>query len=88
MSRGIVMPARFRLARRHPQLYVQSLRPQASRMAADLQSRYRADRQAITGVVNPAIERLATFVDGPYRAKAPAPVGLSQYPGGRACTTS
>lgn len=39
---------------------------------------------AIGDVVNPAVERLATFIDGPYRAKAPAAVGLAQYPGGRA----
>jgi uncharacterized protein (DUF885 family) len=31
---------------------------------------------AITDVVNPSVERLAAFVDGPYRAKAPASVGL------------
>jgi len=33
--------------------------------------------------VNPSVERLAALVDGPYRAKAPASVGLVQYPGGR-----
>jgi uncharacterized protein (DUF885 family) len=91
MSRGIVMPAEeFRLALPYIRSFGAAaasspLRPQASRMAADVQSRYLEQiDQAITGVVNPAIERLATFVDGPYRAKAPAAVGLSQYPGGRA----
>jgi uncharacterized protein (DUF885 family) len=33
--------------------------------------------------VNPSISRLVSFIDGPYRARAPSAVGLSQYPGGR-----
>lgn len=45
-------------------------------------------REAITVVVEseiiPALDRLADFLDGEYRAAAPASVGLSQYPGGEA----
>ena len=33
--------------------------------------------------INPALEELASFLDGPYAARAPAGVGLSQYPEGR-----
>ena len=33
--------------------------------------------------IAPALDRLAAFMDGPYRAKAPAGVGLAQYDGGR-----
>ncbi len=36
----------------------------------------------IRTTVNPSIQRLAAFIDGPYRAKAPRTVGLEQYPGG------
>ena len=39
---------------------------------------------ALIEAVAPAVERLASFMDGSYRARAPASVGLSQYPGGRA----
>jgi uncharacterized protein (DUF885 family) len=39
---------------------------------------------ALTEAVAPAVDRLAAYVDGPYRAKAPASVGLAQYPDGRA----
>jgi uncharacterized protein (DUF885 family) len=91
MNRGIVMPAEeLRLALPYVRGFgapaaSSPFRPDASRIPADAQARY-LDQidQAITGVVNPAVERLAAFVDGPYRAKAPAAVGLSQYPGGRA----
>ena len=33
--------------------------------------------------INPAVEELAAFLEGPYAARAPAGVGLSQYPEGR-----
>ncbi len=33
--------------------------------------------------INPALEELAVFLEGPYTARAPAGVGLSQYPEGR-----
>ena len=39
---------------------------------------------ALAAVVAPAVERLASYIDGPYRAKAPPDVGLAQYPNGRA----
>ncbi|HYN09093.1 MAG TPA: DUF885 domain-containing protein [Vicinamibacterales bacterium] len=39
---------------------------------------------AIRLVVNPSIERLIAFVDGPYRTRAPPGVGLVQYPEGLA----
>ncbi|CAN5683889.1 DUF885 domain-containing protein [soil metagenome] len=41
-----------------------------------------AVRRAITEVVNPAFDRLATYVDGPYRARASTDVGVGRYPGG------
>lgn len=90
MTRGIVMPAEeFRLALPYIRSFGAAaasspFRPQPSRIAADAQARY-LDQidQTIAAVVVPAFERLAAFVDGPYRAKAPAAVGLSQYPGGR-----
>ncbi|MDE2663439.1 MAG: DUF885 domain-containing protein [Gemmatimonadota bacterium] len=33
--------------------------------------------------INPVLEELAAFLEGPYAARAPAGVGLSQYPEGR-----
>lgn len=41
----------------------------------------------ITTVVNPSIEALAAFIDGPYRARTVKNVGLSQYPNGAAYYT-
>ena len=41
-----------------------------------------AVRDAITSVVNPSFEKLATYVDGPYRSRAPADVGVGRYPDG------
>ena len=38
----------------------------------------------VTGEINPALERLAAFLDGEYRAAAPPEVGLSRQPGGEA----
>jgi uncharacterized protein (DUF885 family) len=38
----------------------------------------------IAGRINPALESLASSVEGKYAAKAPAAVGLGQYPGGKA----
>ena len=90
MNRGIVLPAEeFRLALPYIRGFgappaASAFRPAASRIPADAQTRFlEAIDEAIAGVVNPAVERLAAFVDGPYRAKAPNAVGLSQYPGGR-----
>jgi uncharacterized protein (DUF885 family) len=39
---------------------------------------------AVRGAIVPAVERLAAFLDGSYRANAVAQVGVSQYPDGRA----
>ena len=39
---------------------------------------------AVRTAVVPAVERLAAFIDGPYRAQAVKGVGVSQYPDGRA----
>jgi len=45
--------------------------------------------EQVAGVVeteiNPALERLAAFLEGEYASRAPAGVGLSQYPDGDAC---
>ena len=38
----------------------------------------------VAGEINPALERLAAFLDGEYRAGAPPEVGLSRQPGGEA----
>jgi uncharacterized protein (DUF885 family) len=90
MARGIVVPAEeLRLALPYIRGFgvppaTSPFRPEASRMSGDVHARFmeQIDR-AIVEVVNPAVERLAAFIDGPYRAKAPASVGLAQYPGGR-----
>jgi uncharacterized protein (DUF885 family) len=91
MSRGIVVPAEeLRLAVPYIRGFAAAaaaspFRPELSRIPAAAQARSLAQiDQAIGDVVNPAFERLAAFIDGPYRAKAPAAVGLAQYPGGRA----
>ena len=42
-----------------------------------------ADR-IVADEINPALDRLAAFLDGEYRAAAPAEVGLSRQPGGEA----
>jgi len=38
---------------------------------------------AIADVVDPAVDRLAAYLDGPYRAQAAGDVGVSRFPGGR-----
>ena len=94
MNRGIVAPAEeIGLAVPYlrsfaPPVESSPVRPAPARLAAlpegeQTRAREQIDR-AIADAVNPALERLASFVDGPYRAKAPAAVGLSQYSGGRA----
>ena len=51
--------------------------------AAD-RDRFRADvDNAVRMAVVPAVERLAAFIDGPYRAQTVKDVGVSQYPEGR-----
>ncbi|MEZ5319219.1 MAG: DUF885 domain-containing protein [Vicinamibacterales bacterium] len=49
---------------------------------ADRETFAREVDEAIGSAVVPAIERLASFLDGPYRRDAPAGVGVAQYPGG------
>lgn len=90
MARGIVVPAEeLRLAVPYIRGFgappaTSPFRPRPSRISGGAQARFleQIDR-TIADVVNPAVERLAVFIDGPYRAKAPAAVGLAQYPGGR-----
>jgi uncharacterized protein (DUF885 family) len=41
-----------------------------------------AVRDAIAAVVNPSFERLAAYVDGPYRSRASTDVGVGRYPDG------
>jgi len=93
MARGIVAPAEeLRLVLPYLRGFAvpaasSPFRPQAARLAAlPADAREPALQRidaAIADAVNPSVERLAAFVDGPYRAKAPASVGLVQYPGGR-----
>ncbi|MEP7344495.1 MAG: DUF885 domain-containing protein [Gemmatimonadaceae bacterium] len=40
--------------------------------------------RVIASAINPAFDRLLTYLSGAYLARAPNAVGLSQYPGGRA----
>lgn len=40
--------------------------------------------EVIATRVNPAVDRLAAYIDGPYRKRTVAQVGLSQYPNGPA----
>jgi uncharacterized protein (DUF885 family) len=63
-----------------------ALVPEASRLEALTRSESDAFRNAaqeiVSGEIVPAFESVATYLNGPYRAGAPAGVGLSQYPGG------
>jgi len=93
MARGIVAPAEeLRLVLPYLHGFAvpaasSPFRPKAERLAAlPADAREPALQRidaAIADAVNPSVARLAAFVDGPYRAKAPASVGLVQYPGGR-----
>jgi uncharacterized protein (DUF885 family) len=60
----------------------------ASRLAAftpEAQAAFQAKVNAVISTrVNPAIESLAIYLDGPYRARAVKAVGVSQYPRGAA----
>lgn len=94
LQRGIVVPAEeLRLAVPYVRGFggpaaTSQLRPQASAIAAlsgDVREKFVTQVDAtLTDVVAPAVERLANYIDGPYRAKAPPDVGLAQYPNGRA----
>jgi uncharacterized protein (DUF885 family) len=56
-----------------------------SALAADAQAAFQKKvDDTIAGTVNPAIEGLLKYIDGPYRAKTVKGVGLSQYPNGAA----
>ena len=93
MDRGIVAPAEeLRLVLPFIRGFggpaaLSPLRPKSSAldaMAADARTQFLQHVDAsLSDVVNPAVERLAAFVDTTYRAKAPPSVGLAQYPGGR-----
>jgi uncharacterized protein (DUF885 family) len=53
--------------------------------APDAQAAFQARvNEVISAHVDPAIESLATYLDGPYRARAVKPVGVSQYHDGAA----
>jgi uncharacterized protein (DUF885 family) len=55
-----------------------------SRIPADARARFvEAVGAAIRDEVAPAVERLAGYIDGPYRQRATADVGVSRLPGGR-----
>ena len=63
-------------------------RPAAARLArlpeAERRRVVAAIDTRITRTVTPAFERLAAYLEGPYRSEAPADVGLSRYPEGEA----
>ena len=93
VDRGIVAPAEeLRLAIPYVRGFggpaaTSPLRPQAPALAALApevrQAFTRKVDAVIADVVAPAVERLVAYIDGPYRTKAPASVGVVQYPGGR-----
>ena len=54
-------------------------------MPADVRAEFAAAvHGAIVQSVSPAFDRLAAYVDGPYRERAPKEVGVGRYPGGDA----
>jgi len=94
LQRGIVVPAEeLRLAVPYVRGFggpatTSPLRPLAAAIAAlpaDVRDKFVPQVDAaLADVVAPAVERLASYIEGPYRAKAPPDVGLAQYPNGRA----
>jgi uncharacterized protein (DUF885 family) len=94
MNRGIVAPAdEIRLAAPYirafgPSLEASPFRPGEQRFAqlpeTERGHAHEIIDRAIVESVDPALGRLADFIEGPYRAKAPEGVGLAQYPDGRA----
>ncbi len=50
--------------------------------AADRTAFLQKVNDTITGTVNPAIEALAAYIDGPYRSRTIGPVGISHQPHG------
>ena len=91
VSRGIVLPAAqvdaavplirsFAALETSPFAITQ---PRLEAIPADARAAFdTAVRHAITGAVGPAFERLATYVDGPYRSRATEEVGVARYPDG------
>lgn len=95
MQRGIVLPAEeLRLVVPFVRTFI-SAPPQSpfsvsaarlSDLSGDAATAYRARvDDVVRTVVNPALESLVTFIDGPYRARASSRVGIGQYPGGPEC---
>jgi uncharacterized protein (DUF885 family) len=92
MQRGIVLPAEeLRLVVPFLRTFIADAPRSAFSVAASRLDGVPADAAAafrresdevVGGAVNPALGRLAAFINGPYRARAPAAVGPSQYPGG------
>lgn len=95
MQRGIVLPAEelrlvvpfvrtFIVAPPQSPFSVSAAR--LSDLPADAKTAYRARvDEVVRAIVNPALESLVTFIDGPYRARASSRVGIGQYPGGPEC---
>ena len=92
MQRGIVLPAEelrlvipfLRTLVVAPPRSDYNVSPERLKDVPDVEAaafRAKVD-DAIRTTVNPAIERLIAYIDGPYRAKASDRVGLGQYPGG------
>jgi uncharacterized protein (DUF885 family) len=95
IQRGIVLPAEeLRLVVPFVRTFI-TAPPQSpfsvsaarlSDLPAEAASTYRARvDDVVRTVVNPALESLVTFIDGPYRARASSRVGIGQYPGGPEC---
>ena len=95
MQRGIVLPAEeLRLVVPFVRTFI-GAPPQSpfsvtaarlSDMPADAATAYRARvDDVVKTIVNPALDSLVTFIDGPYRARASSRVGIGQYPGGLDC---
>ena len=58
--------------------------PRLSKIDALVAAAFQKDvASTIVSAINPALTRLAQFLDGPLRRKAPKTVGLWQYPGGK-----
>ncbi len=93
VARGILMPkaeldlvvpmlATFKKPVKENGLFVEK-----DRLVGFSDETVKAFQQAITQMIdndiNPAFEKLITYLDGPYREETPKNVGLSQYPNGK-----
>ena len=93
MARGIVLPAAelglvvpfVRAIAADPASSMFAVAPSrlAAIPAADRDGFRASVDEAVATAIAPAVERLAAFIDGPYRARAVTEVGVSQYPSGR-----